>query len=97
LLVAGPFIADRIDRVRPWVGSTNQEFVLLTDRIAGSVEELWATPDQLEILVGASGRIAVNGWATPDVLDQLLTDLDARPRSTPPSRRSSDEGERSEW
>ncbi|GAA4716465.1 4Fe-4S single cluster domain-containing protein [Phytohabitans rumicis] len=77
LLVAGPFIADRIDRVRPWVGSTNQEFVLLTDRIAGSVEELWATPDRLEILVGASGRIEVNGWATPDVLDQLLTDLDA--------------------
>jgi anaerobic ribonucleoside-triphosphate reductase activating protein len=75
LLVAGPFIADRIDRVRPWVGSTNQEFVLLTDRIAGSVEELWVDPDRLEVHVDATGQVAVNGWATPDALDHLLESL----------------------
>ncbi|MFY1687419.1 4Fe-4S cluster-binding domain-containing protein [Plantactinospora sp. WMMB782] len=78
LLVAGPFRADRIDRVRPWVGSTNQEFVLLTDRMADSLADLASTPDRLEIVVGVSGRVAVNGWAAPDVLDELLADLGTR-------------------
>ena len=80
LLVAGPFLADRIDRVRPWVGSTNQEFVLLTNRIADSVAELVAGPDRLEVTVDASGGIAVNGWAELDALDALLDGLDTRRR-----------------
>jgi anaerobic ribonucleoside-triphosphate reductase activating protein len=89
LLVAGPFLADRIDRVRPWVGSTNQEFVLLSDRIAGSVDELSATPDRLEITVDGSGRVAVNGWATPDTLEDLLNGLGtSRPAAEPHQRRS---------
>ncbi|MEJ3744478.1 4Fe-4S single cluster domain-containing protein [Actinomycetes bacterium KLBMP 9797] len=79
LLVAGRFLADRVDRARPWVGSTNQEFVLLTDRIAGSLADLWEAPDRLEILVDPSGRVAVNGWATPEALDALLADLTATP------------------
>lgn len=83
LLVAGPFQADRIDRVRPWVGSTNQEFVLLTDRIAGSVAELTGAPDRLEVIVDAAGGIAVNGWADPDTLDALLDGLGGRVRRTP--------------
>lgn len=72
LLVAGPFLADRIDTGRPWVGSTNQEFVPLSDRLRGTVEDLVHTPDRLEIVVDGAGRIAVNGWADLDALDHLL-------------------------
>jgi anaerobic ribonucleoside-triphosphate reductase activating protein len=75
LLVAGPFIANQLDLVRPWVGSTNQEFVLLTNRIASSVEALTAAPDRLEITVDASGQVAINGWAAPAALQHLLDDL----------------------
>lgn len=72
LLVTGPFRADRIDRIRPWVGSTNQEFVLLSDRFPGLLDALPATPDRVEVIVDASGTVAVNGWAEAEVLDALL-------------------------
>jgi anaerobic ribonucleoside-triphosphate reductase activating protein len=75
LLVAGPFLGDRIDHDRPWAGSTNQEFVLLTDRFPDLLDDLPNTPDRVEIRVDADGRIAVNGWAEPDVLDELLASL----------------------
>ncbi|MEU6020572.1 hypothetical protein [Micromonospora sp. NPDC047134] len=61
LLVAGPFEADRIDTARPWVGSTNQEFVLLSDRFPGLLDELSVSPDRVEITVDPAGRVAVNG------------------------------------
>ncbi|WP_307816759.1 MULTISPECIES: 4Fe-4S cluster-binding domain-containing protein [Micromonospora] len=75
LLVAGPFQADRIDTRRPWVGSTNQEFVVLSDRFPDLLDELPANPDRVEITVDPAGRVAVNGWADPDALDELLAGL----------------------
>jgi anaerobic ribonucleoside-triphosphate reductase activating protein len=75
LLVAGPYLADRIDPARPWVGSTNQEFVLLTDRFPDLLDGLATTPDRVEVTVDADGRVAVNGWADLDALDTLLADL----------------------
>ncbi|MEU6073351.1 4Fe-4S single cluster domain-containing protein [Micromonospora sp. NPDC047074] len=79
LLVAGPFLADRVDNRRPWVGSTNQEFVLLGDRFPGLLDELSQSPDRVEVTVDAAGRIAVNGWAEVDALDELLAAV-TRPR-----------------
>jgi anaerobic ribonucleoside-triphosphate reductase activating protein len=78
LLAAGPFRADRIDTVRPWVGSTNQELVLLSDRFPDLLAELDETPDRVEVTVSASGEVSVNGWATPDSLDALLIGLNSR-------------------
>ncbi|GAA3232376.1 4Fe-4S single cluster domain-containing protein [Dactylosporangium siamense] len=75
LLVAGPYLADRLDLARPWVGSTNQEFVLLTDRFPHLLDDLTATPDRVEVTVDPDGRVAVNGWADLDALDTLLADL----------------------
>jgi anaerobic ribonucleoside-triphosphate reductase activating protein len=75
LLVAGPFLRDRIDTDRPWVGSTNQEFVLLSDRFPHLLDEMGRTPDRVEVSVDTSGRIAVNGWAEPEALDELLASL----------------------
>ncbi|MEU9504778.1 4Fe-4S cluster-binding domain-containing protein [Micromonospora sp. NPDC048170] len=80
LLVAGPFLADRIDTRRPWVGSTNQEFVLLGNRFPGLLDEVSHSPDRVEVTVDAAGGIAVNGWAEVDVLDELLASV-TRPRT----------------
>ncbi|MDT0530418.1 4Fe-4S single cluster domain-containing protein [Micromonospora sp. DSM 115977] len=88
LLVAGPFLADRIDTRRPWVGSTNQEFVLLGDRFPGLLDEVSHSPDRVEVTVDAAGRIAVNGWAEVDALDELLASVTTpRPRPAGASRR----------
>jgi anaerobic ribonucleoside-triphosphate reductase activating protein len=75
LLIAGPFQAGRIDHVRPWAGSTNQEFVLLTDRFPNLLIDLDRTPDRVEVTVDAGGRVAVNGWAEAAALDELLESL----------------------
>lgn len=83
LLVAGPFLADQIDTARPWVGSTNQEFVLLTDRFPYLLDDLSSTPDRIEISVDRSGHIAVNGWAELDVLDELLSQVAEQPQRKP--------------
>jgi anaerobic ribonucleoside-triphosphate reductase activating protein len=72
LLAAGPFVGGQIDTGRPWVGSTNQEFVPLTLVGADMMRRLPGTPDRLEVVVDTTGRAAVNGWAELDALDQLL-------------------------
>jgi anaerobic ribonucleoside-triphosphate reductase activating protein len=79
LLVAGPFRQDLLDHDRPWAGSTNQEFVHLTDRL----REVTA-PDRLEVTVSSSGEVALNGWAGQEALDALLAGLPLR-RSRPRS------------
>ncbi|WP_433608963.1 4Fe-4S single cluster domain-containing protein [Dactylosporangium sp. CA-139114] len=82
LLIAGPYVAALVDRDRPWAGSTNQEYVHRGDRIPPSA--VAASPDRLEITVGADGTLAVNGWADDETLDALLHDLGrpARPART---------------
>ncbi|MEV0395205.1 4Fe-4S single cluster domain-containing protein [Polymorphospora rubra] len=79
LLVAGPFDRDRLDVTRPWVGSTNQEFVLLNPDRPELLDGLGEQPDRVEIEVDAAGRVSVNGWARLDDLDRLLADLPVRP------------------
>ncbi|WIB11049.1 4Fe-4S single cluster domain-containing protein [Arthrobacter sp. zg-Y820] len=75
LLVDGPYQADQPDLVRPWVGSANQRFHFLTDRYSDLEQSLTALPDRLELRIGPTGSIAVNGWAPVDRLDALLEDL----------------------
>ncbi|SBT52553.1 4Fe-4S single cluster domain-containing protein [Micromonospora auratinigra] len=79
LLVAGPFRADLVDPTRPWVGSTNQEFVLLNDRFPDLLAGLHGTPDRLEVVVDPAGRVEINGWAELDALDELLAGVELRP------------------
>jgi anaerobic ribonucleoside-triphosphate reductase activating protein len=76
LLVDGPFIEARVDRARPWVGSTNQQFRFLTPRYEWLAAELNEIPDRLEIRVEPSGTVHVNGWAPRLTLDALFQALD---------------------
>ena len=83
LLVSGPYLSGQPDFRRPWVGSTNQEFRFLTDRLRHVEAELADLPDRIEVRVAASGEVTVNGWADLDQLDTLLAD-DFRRLNRPP-------------
>ena len=80
LLVDGAYQADSPDRVRPWVGSTNQRFHFLSDRYAHLRSTLDELPDRLEVRVATDGTLSVNGWATVDQLDELLSDMATTPK-----------------
>jgi anaerobic ribonucleoside-triphosphate reductase activating protein len=69
LLVDGPFLADRPEPSRPWVGSVNQRFHFLTDRYD---ESIFRTPNRLELTIAPEGAIELNGFATTEVLEALL-------------------------
>ncbi|WP_329054699.1 radical SAM protein [Amycolatopsis sp. NBC_01488] len=69
LLVDGPFLADRPEPSRPWVGSVNQRFHFLTDRYD---ESIFTTPNRLELTIAPDGAIELNGFATTEVLEALL-------------------------
>ena len=79
LLVDGPYLAQRPERRRPWVGSDNQRFRFLTDRYAHLAGDLDAIPNRLEIRISRSGEVAVNGFATVATLEDLLTGTAGRP------------------
>lgn len=72
LLIDGPFLKGKIDTQRPWVGSTNQRILALTDRYRSQLAELLTGPDRLELTISQDGTISANGWATQEQLDSLL-------------------------
>lgn len=80
LLVDGPFLRDRPDAERPWLGSTNQGISALTPAYADDVAAIEAHGgrDRVEIRIDASGRVDVNGWADDAALAALLDDLGVR-------------------
>jgi anaerobic ribonucleoside-triphosphate reductase activating protein len=75
LLVDGPYDWRRPDRVRPWVGSTNQRFHCLTDRYA----DLWplfaAAADRVEVHIRPDGRVWINGMCSTGSLRGLRRDV----------------------
>jgi anaerobic ribonucleoside-triphosphate reductase activating protein len=73
LLVDGPYLAQRPERRRPWVGSDNQRFWFLTERYAHLAGQLETVPNRLEIRISPSGEVAVNGFAPVAILEDLLT------------------------
>jgi anaerobic ribonucleoside-triphosphate reductase activating protein len=75
LLVDGLFLRDRVDTARPWVGSTNQRFIHLTDRYRDAA---LGTHDRVEIRVRRDGAVAINGWPEPSLvssLEDLIDDI----------------------
>jgi len=80
LLADGPYLRDRPDAVRPWIGSTNQGLRALTPAyrdLVASIEQRGGQ-DRLEIRIARDGTIAVNGWADDEALEILLGDLGVR-------------------
>jgi anaerobic ribonucleoside-triphosphate reductase activating protein len=75
LLVDGPFVRERRDLSRPWVGSANQRYHFLTERYAHLKKVLTNTPNRLEINIKPDGRVFANGMATVEDMEALFKDL----------------------
>ena len=69
LLIDGPFIENRLDKVRPWLGSTNQKYRFLTNRY--SMKDIYSSTDSIEITVNERGEVLINGWASIEQVKSL--------------------------
>jgi anaerobic ribonucleoside-triphosphate reductase activating protein len=80
LLVDGPYLRDRPDARRPWLGSTNQGLTALSPAYADEISAIEADGglDRVEIRIDPAGEVSVNGWADDAALAALLDDLGAR-------------------
>jgi len=63
LLIAGPYRQDRPSR-HPWLGSSNQEVVFLTDRYGP--EDVAAARRRAEFRIDRTGRLTVTGFPPPE-------------------------------
>lgn len=61
LLIDGAYIEEKREFVRPWVGSSNQRFLFLTDKY--SEKDIERTNNRLEIRITRDGKIQINGMA----------------------------------
>ncbi|MGW6173825.1 4Fe-4S single cluster domain-containing protein [Arthrobacter sp. NPDC055138] len=78
LLADGPYLQDRPELQRPWIGSTNQGLTALTGRYRDLLEDIGAQRDRIEIRIAPDGTVGLNGWASDDQLDALLAGLGTR-------------------
>ena len=70
LFIDGEFKQDNLDYSRPWVASSNQRYLFLTDRY--SMEDIIKAKNKVEIRISKSGSVFMNGMGD---FDKLLTDL----------------------
>jgi len=84
LLADGPYLRERPDPRRPWIGSTNQGLRALTPAYAELVHdiEVRGGTDRVEVRISRDGSVAVNGWASDEALADLLDDLGRPVRRT---------------
>lgn len=59
LLVDGGFEKDNLDLSRPWVGSSNQRYIFLTDFY--SPEEIKKYKNKVEVRISEGGKLEING------------------------------------
>ena len=62
LLVDGPYDAKNPDGFRNWVGSTNQNFIYLSERYDQTIEHAHHASREVELRISANGRVVANGW-----------------------------------
>ncbi len=62
LLIDGPYEAMNPDGSRNWVGSTNQNFIYLSNRYDSTIEKQNNATREVEWRISADGQITANGW-----------------------------------
>jgi anaerobic ribonucleoside-triphosphate reductase activating protein len=72
LLIDGPYMKDKFDLKRPWVGSSNQRYHFLTKRYQHIQSHINEIPNKIEIRLGNAGEIIVNGIIRPENIKDLL-------------------------
>ena len=59
LLIDGAFEKDKFTLSKPWIGSSNQRYIFLTDRY--TIEEILSYKNKIEIHIRQNGKIEING------------------------------------
>jgi anaerobic ribonucleoside-triphosphate reductase activating protein len=62
ILVDGPYLPERRETERNWVGSRNQRFHYLSRRHDASIEQDPRYKRGVEVRVGSDGGVTLNGW-----------------------------------
>ena len=70
LLIDGNFIQDKFDLTRPWVGSSNQRYLFLTDYY--KPEDIKKYKNKIEIRIAGNGKLEINGMDDFKKLEQKL-------------------------
>lgn len=73
LLIDGPYVKEKHDLSRPWVGSSNQSYRFLTNRYLDLKEKLSMIPNKLEVHIRPDGKILINGMIRDIDLYDLKT------------------------
>lgn len=68
LLIDGGFEKENYDLSRPWVGSSNQRFIFLTDRY--NQEEINLYKNKIEVRISQDGKTEINGMGDFATLKQ---------------------------
>lgn len=70
LLVDGGFELENFDLSRPWVGSSNQRYIFLTDFY--NEKQIEKYKNQIEVRISQNGRIEINGMGDFDNISEKL-------------------------
>lgn len=70
LLIDGPYITQRHDISRPWVGSDNQRYLFLSDRY--SMADVERCRNRIEFRLEKNGTLRLNGMGDFAALEQIL-------------------------
>lgn len=70
LLIDGPFIKEKFDLKRPWVGSSNQQYHFLTNTY--SEIDLVGVRNQVEVRIFSDGKALINGMGDFEKIKKLF-------------------------
>lgn len=72
LLIDGPYLREKHDLSRPWVGSANQRYLFLTDRY--SLADIDSARNRVEFRLDKQGVLRLNGMGDFAALEKALRD-----------------------
>lgn len=75
ILVDGPYMREKFDLSRPWVGSSNQRYHFLTPRHSNIKSDLLNTPNNVEVKIQRDGKIIINGILDSNDFKSLLKNI----------------------
>lgn len=70
LLIDGPFVKEKYDLSRPWVGSKNQRYNFLTNRY--NEEDVKTAKNKFEVRVNKDGAVFINGMGDFEKTESML-------------------------
>lgn len=70
LLIDGPYLPQRHDTSRPWVGSDNQRYLFLSDRY--TMQDVVCCRNRVELRVSRDGVVRLNGMGDFAALERML-------------------------